>query len=288
MNETGWILLSRKLLEWQWYDKSEMVHLWLHLLLTANIEDKKWHGMTINRGQLVTSVQGLSERLNISTWKIREGLNRLQTTGEVMIKTTNKYTLITICNYGIYQDYDPTKPQTNHNQTANKPQTNHNQTANKPQTNHNQTATTKQLNNKQDNNLSLSRAREETEILSFREGNADTSAYTPGDEEKEKNCAKKEKDFTPPTEEQVRQYCHGMAGLTLVNPKLFVAHYNSVDWQDQYGRPLHNWQALAVKWNEKEKQRQNQQQNGNRNNKQAGATRHASCEPRTDVRADEF
>ena len=38
MNENGWILLSRNLLKWGWFDKSEMVHLWIYLLLAANVE----------------------------------------------------------------------------------------------------------------------------------------------------------------------------------------------------------------------------------------------------------
>ena len=41
----GWIKLHRKLMQWEWYHKSEAVHLLVHLVLDANHEDKKWEGI---------------------------------------------------------------------------------------------------------------------------------------------------------------------------------------------------------------------------------------------------
>ena len=38
----GWVKLHRKFLEWEWYDKSETVHLFLHCLLKANHKDKSY------------------------------------------------------------------------------------------------------------------------------------------------------------------------------------------------------------------------------------------------------
>lgn len=274
MNEKGFILLSRELLEWQWWGKAEMVKLWLYLLLSANIEDKKWQGIEIKRGQLVTSVQHLTETLHLTTQQVRTALKRLQDGGEITTKTTNQFTLITICNYRIYQDYNPTQQQTN-----NKPITNEQQTNNKPIT------TTKQI---YIDTLSHTRACEENEKTFFSDGQRETSDLKTENAEKEKNCAKKEKEFEPPTEQQVSDFCQ-MHGLTAVNPALFCAHYEATDWNNGNGVPIKNWQALAIKWNIKEKQEQAKSQNhGSFNNKQAGATRHASLEPPTNIRPDEF
>ena len=275
MNGNGWILLSRKLLDWQWFDKAEMVKLWLYILLSANIEDKKWQGIEIKRGQLVTSVQHLTEALHLTTQQVRTALKRLQDGGEITTKTTNHFTLITICNFTIYQDYDPTQQQTN-----NKPITNKQQTNNKPIT------TTKQLTINNNNTLSLTRAREENEKTFSQNGQPETSDLETETTEKEKSSAQKEKEFEPPTVQQVSDFCI-MNGLTDVNPELFVAHYESTGWESN-GRPLKNWRAAAIKWNIKGKQDKNSNSNGNYNNRQKGTTRHASLEPTNNIRPDEF
>ena len=49
--EGSWIKIYRSLLDWEWYDDINTCRLFIHLLLTANYEDKKWHGMVIKRGQ---------------------------------------------------------------------------------------------------------------------------------------------------------------------------------------------------------------------------------------------
>ena len=100
----GWVKIHRKFQEWEWYDKSEMVHLFLHLLLSANVSDRQWHGMIIKRGQLVTSYESLRERTGLSVRTLRTCLEKLEQTGEIVRKATNKFSLLTICNYESYQD----------------------------------------------------------------------------------------------------------------------------------------------------------------------------------------
>lgn len=125
----GWIKIHRKLLDWEWYDDGNVVRVFLHLLLTANFEPKKWHGITIERGQLATSVVNLASQVHLTSKQIRIVLEKLKNTNEIGIQTTNKYTLITICKYADYQTQEATIGQTNGNQTANEGQTNGNQRA---------------------------------------------------------------------------------------------------------------------------------------------------------------
>lgn len=99
----GWLKLHRKLLNWEWYNKSEYVHLFLHILIKANFEDKKWHGIEVKKGQLVTSIKHLSLETGISERSIRTILNKLKTTSELTIKTTNRFSVITIEKYSKYQ-----------------------------------------------------------------------------------------------------------------------------------------------------------------------------------------
>lgn len=120
----GWIKTYRKLMEWEWYTDSHMVHLFIHLILKANHEDKRHRGKIIKRGQLVTSRNILSIETGISEQTIRTCLERLKLTNELTIQSTNRNSVITICNYDSYQEK---KEETNQptNQPTNQQVTNH-------------------------------------------------------------------------------------------------------------------------------------------------------------------
>ena len=102
----GWISLHRKFLGWEWFDKPEMVQLFIWLLLNANYTDKKWRGIEVKRGQLIVTSPMIQEALNLSEQRTRTCIERLKSTGEITTKSTNKYTIVTICNYDRYQADD--------------------------------------------------------------------------------------------------------------------------------------------------------------------------------------
>ena len=120
----GWIKIHYKFLSWEWFQDDGMVRLFINLLLRANFQPKKWKGILLERGQLVTGRRQLSIETGLSERTIRTCLQRLEDTGEITIKTTNKFSIITICNYDTYQ-YEDNK---NGQQTTNKRQTNDQQT----------------------------------------------------------------------------------------------------------------------------------------------------------------
>ena len=127
----GWIKLHRKLVDWEWYHDSKMVHLLFHLIAKANHKDGKWRGIDIKRGQLITGRDVLKSETGISTQSIRTCLERLKSTSEITIKTTSKYSLITILKYDSYQVNENTNQQTNQQLTNNQPTTNQQLTTNK-------------------------------------------------------------------------------------------------------------------------------------------------------------
>jgi hypothetical protein len=102
----GWIKLHRRLSQWEWYQDSQTVHLFIHLLIHANHAEKQWRGIKVERGQVVTGREALSTATGISERAIRTCLNRLKMTSEIKIQATNKYSIITICNYDEYQGSD--------------------------------------------------------------------------------------------------------------------------------------------------------------------------------------
>lgn len=156
MDNQGFIFLHRRFLDWEWYGEPNMVALFIHILLSANYEAKRWKGIEIERGQFITSLQSLSDAIGVSVMKVRTCLKRLEETGEITTKTTNKYSVITICKYDSYQSQ---------NSDANKQITNNQQTDNKQITIKQQSNNNNIINKEINNNISsLSNEREhETE-----------------------------------------------------------------------------------------------------------------------------
>ena len=144
----GWISLHRKILNWEWYSDANTFRLFIHLLLQANHEDKKWKGQTINKGQLITSLEHLSNQLNLSKQQIRTSINKLKSTHEITVKSTNKFTLITIEKYSEYQNIQK------ENNTLNNTQSNI-EITNKQQTNNKQITTNNNDNNDNNDNNNI-------------------------------------------------------------------------------------------------------------------------------------
>ena len=119
----NWIKISRKLLEWEWYDTPHMVKFFMHCLLKANYQEKQWRGHTIKRGSFVTSYANLSEETKLSVKSVRTCINRLKSTGEMAIKTTNKFSVLTIVKYDDYQNNNEEGAIKTAGQEANKGQT---------------------------------------------------------------------------------------------------------------------------------------------------------------------
>lgn len=122
----GWILLHRKLLRWTWFTSPETLQVFIYFLLRANHEVINWQGIDIQRGQFVTSVNHIKDETGLTISKIRTCINRLKSTNEVTSETTNRFTIITICNYENYQMFDESERQT---KRQSKQQSNDNQIA---------------------------------------------------------------------------------------------------------------------------------------------------------------
>ena len=119
MEEKGFIILYRKLIDWEWYDHIPTKVLFIHLLLKANHTTKLWRGNEIKRGQYLTSLNTLSKETGLSVKQVRSALNNLEKTGEVGKQTTSLNTLISITKYKDYQTKGT--PRANDGQSKGKP-----------------------------------------------------------------------------------------------------------------------------------------------------------------------
>jgi DNA-binding transcriptional MerR regulator len=119
---SGWIKIHRKFLEWEWFNKSEAVHLFMYMLLKANHKDGKWQGIEVKRGQFISSLGNISNATGISIQTIRTILKKLEKTNEIELKSTSQFTIVTISKYDCYQEQndDTNKPLTNNQQATNK------------------------------------------------------------------------------------------------------------------------------------------------------------------------
>jgi len=130
----GWIKLHRKLLtsDMMKYLTSTQVCIMVRLLLMSNHKKSNfiWNGKLIEleAGQFITSVQKIKENCpkDVSIRQIRTCLEVLKIAQFLTIKTTNKYTLLTICNWSTYQDRNLEDDKVIDKQTTNKRQTNDN------------------------------------------------------------------------------------------------------------------------------------------------------------------
>jgi len=99
----GWVRNWRQIEDWEWYKTSNMAHLFQHLIRKANHRPKRWQGLLIETGQLVTSLTSLKLQTGISKQSLRTCLDHLKSTHEITLLSTHRYTLISICNYTTYQ-----------------------------------------------------------------------------------------------------------------------------------------------------------------------------------------
>ena len=106
-DDTGYIKVHRSFLNWEWHDDETVLSVFLHCLLLANWEPKRWHGQKIGRGSFITSTVKLSEVTGLTRQTVSKCLRRLQKTGELQVESNRQFTKITVVNYDKYQSEKP-------------------------------------------------------------------------------------------------------------------------------------------------------------------------------------
>lgn len=220
MDSTGFIVIQRKLLDWQWWDNTNGLGLWIHILVDANWKDGWFMGDRIPRGSFATSIKHLSEETDLSEKCVRNWLKKFENAGQISVKGTNRYTLITVINYAKYQDIPLEKGEQDTEQDT------------KQSTDQSTEQSTDNRTNKQSNNK---KKEEFTNV----------------------NSKKEKPRFVPPTVEEVREYCYSRHSI--IDPEAFVAFYESKNWMVGKNK-MSSWKSAIVTWEKKEQERRNNQQ----------------------------
>lgn len=104
MND-GYIKISRKILDWEWYKDINTCRLFMHLLLKAEWKPTTYRGEEIERGACVSSLVELAEETKMSVSEVRTALKHLEETREIMRRSCAKAkkSVYRVNNYDKYQ-----------------------------------------------------------------------------------------------------------------------------------------------------------------------------------------
>ena len=126
----GWLKLYRSILDSAVFQDAEVLKVWIWLLCNVAFEqhDTICYGKVIHLkpGQIATGRKKIAQCTDLSENKVYRALTALKSLGNIEIKSTNKYSIITVVNWEKYQDE-------NGKRTANEQQTNNKTTAEEQQ-----------------------------------------------------------------------------------------------------------------------------------------------------------
>jgi len=132
----GWIKLYRQIQNsdiWETIQPFDIRSAWIDLLLLASHEDRNMiigdQVVEVERGQYVTSIRFLSQRWCWSKDRVSKCLKLLEKLGMIERESDSKRTVITIVNYGKFQDCEDTNKDTN--KDSDRTQNGHNADADK-------------------------------------------------------------------------------------------------------------------------------------------------------------
>ena len=122
----GYVKLWRKALDNGWLQNHALWAFWSYCLLRANHKETiviiGYQEVPLKPGQFIFGRKRAARDLNMTEWKIRSCLYFLKKAGNITIKTTNKFSIITIVNWNTYQGHDiqepPAKPPSTRHQPA--------------------------------------------------------------------------------------------------------------------------------------------------------------------------
>lgn len=104
----GWLKLYRSILDSAVFQDAEVLKVWIWLLCNVAFEqhDTICYGKVIHLkpGQIATGRKKIAQCTDLSENKVYRALTALKSLGNIEIKSTNKYSIITVANWDKYQE----------------------------------------------------------------------------------------------------------------------------------------------------------------------------------------
>lgn len=95
----GFVKLSDDMKNWAWYGDNNTLAVYIRLLIGAVWHETQFQNFTLQRGQIATTLPKIAKENGITERQARTVLERLKSTGRVSVKTTSKFSIITLNNY---------------------------------------------------------------------------------------------------------------------------------------------------------------------------------------------
>lgn len=106
MSDRGFVIIDRKIEDWRYWDNLTLTGFWLHLLIKANWKEAAWRfGEHVGRGEMITSIGNLAAECGTSRSQIYRMLKKLEAEHQIELRPKQRYTLIKVLNYEVYQDF---------------------------------------------------------------------------------------------------------------------------------------------------------------------------------------
>lgn len=146
----GWLKLYRSILDSAVFQDAEVLKVWIWLLCNVAFEqhDTICYGKVIHLkpGQIATGRKKIAQCTDLNENKVYRALTALKSLGNIEIKSTNKYSIITVVNWDKYQDE-------NGKRTSSEQQTNSKTTTEEQQDNSKRTQHKNGKNGKKEKNI---------------------------------------------------------------------------------------------------------------------------------------
>lgn len=92
----GFVKLNRSLLEWAWADDAVTLGMYAKLLLLAAWKDTEYHGVKLERGELLTNQSEIAQQSGLSRQQVRTVLDRLKSTNKITIRREGKNSIVKV------------------------------------------------------------------------------------------------------------------------------------------------------------------------------------------------
>jgi len=122
----GWIKFHRKILDNAIFQNPELFQLFSYCLLMANHSEASflWNGKeeTLEKGSFITGRKAIARDLNQKESSVYKRLKTLEKLNTISVKSNNKFSIVKVLNYSIYQEEVTTGEQQSNNKVTSKEQ----------------------------------------------------------------------------------------------------------------------------------------------------------------------
>jgi hypothetical protein len=115
----GWIKLHRKILDSRVFANEGLFRLWIYCLCRANhetnyVQIQTGKGNTeveVNAGEFIFGRKSVSRELGMNPSTLYKRMQKLEMIGNINMQSNSHYSIVSICNWEVYQDSDFKKEQ---------------------------------------------------------------------------------------------------------------------------------------------------------------------------------